>query len=220
MILTCPECETQYFAEDSTIGDSGRTVKCDACGHSWFVSPAGSAPESATQAHQAYRQKLHLRKVEQTRKVITTVWAAAFGLALAILGGLYLLRQQVVQAWPQSASAYAMLGLQVNRFELDFIDSQAERYFDGTTPILEVRGIVINRADHSVSAPMVRVELISDEGTILDTALASITPSTLPVAAQASFIARIEDPPFEAFELELSFVTEASVQTSETEDAS
>ncbi|HAQ77304.1 MAG TPA: hypothetical protein DCR96_12515, partial [Hyphomonas sp.] len=23
MILTCPNCETQYFADDSTIGESG-----------------------------------------------------------------------------------------------------------------------------------------------------------------------------------------------------
>ena len=39
MILTCPHCETQYFADDSTIGESGRTVKCAACGGSWFVEP-------------------------------------------------------------------------------------------------------------------------------------------------------------------------------------
>jgi predicted Zn finger-like uncharacterized protein len=35
MILTCPECATSYFVDDSRIPEAGRTVKCASCGHRW-----------------------------------------------------------------------------------------------------------------------------------------------------------------------------------------
>ena len=38
MILTCPECATSYFADDSSIG-AGRTVRCAACGNTWRAEP-------------------------------------------------------------------------------------------------------------------------------------------------------------------------------------
>jgi predicted Zn finger-like uncharacterized protein len=35
MILTCPECATSYFVDDSRIAGAGRTVKCSSCGARW-----------------------------------------------------------------------------------------------------------------------------------------------------------------------------------------
>ena len=35
MILTCPECATSYFVDDSKIPAEGRAVKCAACGARW-----------------------------------------------------------------------------------------------------------------------------------------------------------------------------------------
>ncbi|WP_374345707.1 DUF3426 domain-containing protein [Phenylobacterium sp.] len=39
MILTCPECATSYFVDDSKIPAEGRKVKCASCSHRWFVDP-------------------------------------------------------------------------------------------------------------------------------------------------------------------------------------
>lgn len=39
MILTCPSCATRYYADDSSIGAAGRSVRCAACAHTWFVEP-------------------------------------------------------------------------------------------------------------------------------------------------------------------------------------
>ncbi|THD82646.1 MAG: DUF3426 domain-containing protein [Phenylobacterium sp.] len=63
MILTCPECATSYFVDDSRIPEAGRTVKCASCGARWtakremgeFTSAdeaeAAPAPEPAAAPH-------------------------------------------------------------------------------------------------------------------------------------------------------------------------
>ncbi|MEO0607727.1 MAG: MJ0042-type zinc finger domain-containing protein [Pseudomonadota bacterium] len=207
MILTCPECETQYFAEDSTIGESGRTVKCAACGHSWFVGPEGATPgDSVLGAHEAYRLKVRERRRRKSRAAALSAWTTTVAAALVILAGLLAFRGEVVKRWPESASTYAALGLPVNRFGLEFLDTEAERFFDGTTPILEVRGAVQNMTGRTVSAPNVRVLLLDDQGAQVAQAFAPIMPTSIPAEATALFSARIENPPFESFELELDFV--------------
>lgn len=207
MILTCPECETQYFADDNTIGESGRTVKCATCGHSWFVGPDGASEgANALGAHETYRLKVRERRRRKSHAAAMSAWTATAAAFLVIVTGLVLFRGEVVKRWPESATTYAAIGMPVNRFGLDFLETEAERYFDGTTPILEVRGAVQNTAGRTVSAPLVRVILLDDQGVKVAEAFAQITPSSIPEDAQAVFAARVENPPFESFELELDLV--------------
>jgi predicted Zn finger-like uncharacterized protein len=39
MILTCPNCGTQYVVKDGAIPPEGRQVRCAACKHSWHQAP-------------------------------------------------------------------------------------------------------------------------------------------------------------------------------------
>ena len=58
MILTCPDCGTQYVVKDGAIPPEGRQVRCAACKHSWHqdpepVEPLELQPEAAISEVQA-----------------------------------------------------------------------------------------------------------------------------------------------------------------------
>jgi len=54
MILTCPNCSTQYVVKDGAIPPQGRQVRCASCKHSWHQDPDASAePETAPEAQMA-----------------------------------------------------------------------------------------------------------------------------------------------------------------------
>ncbi len=44
MILTCPNCGTQYVVKDGAIPPQGRQVRCASCKHSWHQDPEPDAP--------------------------------------------------------------------------------------------------------------------------------------------------------------------------------
>ena len=71
---------------------------------------------------------------------------------------------------------------------------------------------VVNLDNESVRAPRVRVTLLDDAGGEVAQAFAAVTPADIPGQTQARFSARIENPPFESFELELSFVPADTAQ--------
>jgi predicted Zn finger-like uncharacterized protein len=49
MILTCPNCDTQYVVKDGAIPPEGRQVRCAACKHSWHQNPEeGVVPATRT----------------------------------------------------------------------------------------------------------------------------------------------------------------------------
>jgi predicted Zn finger-like uncharacterized protein len=49
MILICPNCSARFMIDASALGDTGRTVRCGACGHSWLQLPE-PAPPAAEEA--------------------------------------------------------------------------------------------------------------------------------------------------------------------------
>lgn len=55
MILTCPNCGTQYVVKDGAIPPQGRQVRCAACKHSWHQEPDGAvSPEGHQPPEDAY----------------------------------------------------------------------------------------------------------------------------------------------------------------------
>lgn len=214
MILTCPSCETQYFADDSTIGESGRTVKCAACGISWFVEP--NQPQEAVRtppaaAHEIYRERVREQRRRKSRMAALVSWLATAGIFFVMGVAAIMYRNEVVKVWPQAGGAYKYVGFKVNRFGLDFEDIERSRTFNDTIPIVTVSGKTLNVSRSSVETPAVKVDLKDERGAIVATTYGRIRPDRLDAGEAGNFQVVVEQAPMESFEIELSFVDREDV---------
>jgi len=241
MILTCTSCSTRYYADDASIGAAGRTVRCAACGHSWFAEPATVAGEAEDRAgrpepltrerverlRRAAEQlgpapsaaaKFRAQQAERMRRerarAAIAAWGATGAALAASAAGMVVFRQDVAEIWPNSASAFAAVGLDVNVYGLEFFDLAVERAFDGPTPILLVSGEVRNIGREDKLVPPVRITLRdSSSREIYDTVHALNAP-TMPAGAATPFQIRLENPPVDAVDLEASFASFAEAAQS------
>jgi predicted Zn finger-like uncharacterized protein len=213
MILTCPKCETQYFADDSTIGESGRTVKCNACTHAWHVPPPGakSAAAATAPAHEVYRERVREQRRQKSRFAALASWLVTATAFFAIGLGSVLLRNDVVKAWPQSAALYKRIGFPVNRYGLEFADIERSRTFNDTVPVVTVSGRARNVARTTVQTPAIRVLLKDEKGKTVVTTYGTTDARTLAPGAAGRFEIIIAQAPMESYEIELSFVDRKSV---------
>lgn len=231
MILVCPSCDTRYFAEDSAVGKEGRRVRCASCGHSWFAKAAeesgGSAPEDAgltreqverlrqTAAansasskgpHSEFRAKEVARRKKSRAMAAWTGWGAGFVIFTGFVGGLIVFRESVVQAWPRAASLYQLVGLDANRFGLQFVNVGAKRSFEGTTPVLTVSGQAVNRGSQPRIAPRLRVSLRDEKGKEVgfwEDSIANV--ASIAPGQSVDFVTLKRSPPLETFDLQVTF---------------
>ena len=232
MILVCPSCGTKYTLPDAKLGDTGRNVRCRACGHSWFAKPqhqlevessvqddsgltraqverlrqkAQSNAEGKTGPHAEIREKE--RKKRARNRMIAATFAWVLGGAILVGAGIssFVYREQVVQMWPKTASVFAMAGLEVNRFGLEFTDLAAQRSFDGTTPILTITGEVKNVSETHRPAPLVQIKLMTETGEPVHTESVSLFDEVVPPGASSGFSARIVSPPMDSYNLDVHF---------------
>jgi predicted Zn finger-like uncharacterized protein len=231
MILTCPECATRYFVPDDKVGPDGRTVKCSSCGNRWTAhgEPAlelfVDADEGATvrlspdlgsddkpvsdlpgeELPKVFRQKADTSR--RVREAATTgiVWAGMAVALTALVGAGVIFRGKVVEIWPASASAYAGVGLPVNRLGLTIEDVRPEPVLQDSHAALAVTGIIRNVEDKAASAPALRVVLRNKAGKIVAVKVASPADPKIPPGGVRHFVVTLLDPPTTAAELEVSF---------------
>ena len=142
MILTCPACATSYFVPDEAIGPNGRRVRCKACGHDWRATledaPLELEPEAAPteeveaaprydtfaetpapELPRAFRAKAERKRRVRQAAAAGAAWAAAAAVALGLLTGAVLFREEIARAFPSAAGVYRSLGLDVNTVGLE-----------------------------------------------------------------------------------------------------
>lgn len=242
MILACPSCSTRYFADDGTIGPSGRTVRCAACAHEWYAEPqlvladgdreksapltrerverlrrAADQPGPAPSAAARYRQQQNERMRRDRMRAAVVAWGATGAALAASATGAVAFRQDVAELWPRSASAFAAVGLDVNVYGLEFANLSVERAFEGPTPVLMVSGEVHNIGRDAKEAPPVRITLRDGHSNNLFEVVRAVGTAHIPAGHAAAFQIRLENPPADAVDLEAAFASpgEAARETAQ-----
>jgi predicted Zn finger-like uncharacterized protein len=237
MILTCPSCATRYYADDGSIGASGRSVRCAACTHTWFVEPQlvlkgaefAAEPEPTLTREKVERMRraaaqasvpplssaaqFRARQAERQRKgrirAAVMAWGAT-GVALAATTtSAVAFREDVARVWPKTASAFAAVGLDVNIYGLEFVDLQIEHIYDGPEPVLVVRGAVANMGVGEQPTPVLRFGLRDGKSREIQHVIARMTSPAIAPGGAAPFEIRIENASAEAADLEATFASAA-----------
>lgn len=133
MIVGCPVCRTRYLVDEEALrGQSGRTVRCANCGHTWHqaaspgpaenneeaanadgrIEPALEVPpRPATTLEVPPRQRARPEPPRRRSRWGALRWLlVAVLLALAVLAGVVVARGAVVALWPPAARLYALAG--------------------------------------------------------------------------------------------------------------
>jgi predicted Zn finger-like uncharacterized protein len=239
MILTCPECATSYFVDDSRISPAGRTVKCTSCGARWTatkdpaadepLSPPSSqpaaVPESSTEDSTSaddlevmvvdpppVAPKVEARPAAAKREAAgkVLVWAGSAAVIAALVAAAIAFRGAIVRVWPASQAAYAGVGLPVNSLGLVIEAVRAEPSFAGGRPVLAVSGIVRNVRETPAGAPAIRIRLLDSAGKPVAEKIARPLNASVPGGAQRHFAIAIFDPPAGIRDLEVRFDGQAS----------
>jgi predicted Zn finger-like uncharacterized protein len=231
MILTCPDCATSYFVDDSKIPAEGRLVKCASCGARWTatVEPTlelhASDDEGAVAREPAPPEiedkpareltgedlpKVFRAKADTERRVreaaaTGVIWAGmAAALVLIIALGI-IFRVDVVRLWPRTASAYAGVGLPVNSLGLVIEGVRFEPSLQDGHAALAVSGMIRNIENEPVVTPPLRISLLDAEGKAVATKIARPADARIPPGETRHFAIALLDPPARAKELEVAF---------------
>ncbi|WP_409911867.1 FxLYD domain-containing protein, partial [Hyphomonas sp.] len=176
------------------------------------MQPSSLAEDKpAAPAHEVYREKLREQRRERSRFAAVFSWVLIGGIFAAGTFAAFMFRNDVVKVWPQSAAAYRLAGLEVNRFGLDFADIERARTFNDTIPVVTVTGRAINVARTTVETPGVRVDLRDEKGKVVASRYAFVTPGSLEPGAAGQFGVVVEPAPVESFEIVVSFVDRSAV---------
>jgi predicted Zn finger-like uncharacterized protein len=239
MILTCPECATSYFVDDSRISSAGRTVKCSSCGARWTALPDApqaaeevEAPPAAAAEPAPALDDLVIEEAEprvsppleapvfaprfgraprQEAKGKVLAWAGGAVVVLGLAVAAIVFRGQVVKLAPASQGAYAAVGLPVSALAIENV--HAEPTFQGGQPVLAVSGAIRNSRDVAATAPSLRVSLLDKAGKPVTIKVAKPIDALVPARAVRHFSIAIVDPPASLHDLEVTFETPAQARS-------
>ena len=133
------------------------------------------------------------------------VWAGVAGLAVALIAGVIVFREQVVRLWPASSAAYAGLGFQVGGDGLVLEQVRVQPAYLAGRPVLSISGAIRNVRNVPVEAPPVRLTLLNRAGQPVAAKIARPDDATIPARARKQFTVTMLDPPVTARDLEVRF---------------
>ena len=231
MILTCPQCATRYQTDAAAFPPAGRKVRCAKCGHVWhqegapreaeaepeieIIPPAPPpGPNAALRASAFAPAAVTTSAIAEPTKTKTPGlerYATAGGwltlaLVIFVIGwAAVTFRQNVATLWPQSASLYATLGLDVNARGIAF-DGVAYRHeTEDNQSVLAVTGRIVNISSRELPVPSVRVTLTGGDARELYHWNFKPDVATLAPGKSENFTTRLSSPPAAARHLELHF---------------
>ena len=132
-------------------------------------------------------------------------WAIV-GLVLAsalVLAAMF--RTQLVQVWPKSASAYALIGLAINPTGLTFEKVKAVRIMQDGRAALRVSGAIRNIEQEARDLPPIRIALLDPQGKEVMVQIGRMDGVRIPPRQERYFATVLVEPPAQSRDMSVTF---------------
>ena len=225
MILTCPDCATRYFVDETKLGPQGRKVRCAGCGASWraeadhepldltpavVAAPAEPVLEAPVRPAEAlpksFRAQAEARRRTRQAVAAGVVWAGLAACFVVLMLAAVVFRVQVVRLWPRTAGAYAAVRLPVNPLGLSPEGVQASPGLKDGRAMLFVRGLERNVEAAPRPPAALRVSLYDKGGARLASQVVAVDGEPLKPGEGRAFQAAFTDPPLAGSQVGVDFV--------------
>lgn len=229
MLIVCPNCASEYTLAAERVGTAGRQVRCAVCGETWFAKPTVEAgpgrdlaplpgfsdpsgsPVIDVVAQPVSRAALRRRRSTPPAKSPgrweERVALLAAVLALSGVAAAFALRPALVNAWPESASLFAALGLPTNVVGLELTEVASTVAEEDGKRVLVVEGEIRSAAPFPVGVPRLEFTIADERGdSLYQWSTKAPVPEVMPGEA-ARFTARLASPPPAGRHISVSFRT-------------
>jgi hypothetical protein len=148
------------------------------------------------------------RHQERRRRRLASLrgWAILALVCVVPLAGAVAFPESVTRAAPAAARIYSLAGIEVNIFGFTIRDAASELQTHSNSPLLAVRGEVVNVADRPQTVPALRFVLRDGSGKeAYAWTLDGVGSRKLEPGEATSFLTRVAAPPAHVQEVEIHF---------------
>lgn len=153
----------------------------------------------------AYRAALAITAAQSLTKGSCPGRAFVLAILLVVIGAGLHYRHDVVIAAPAAAGLYALAGLPVNLYGLDFRNIKSHRGFDDGLPVLVVEGEIVNLRNVPSEVPAIRIAVRGEAGESLYSWRVEPPQRMVEANDAVTLRSRLAAPPGGAVEVELRF---------------
>jgi predicted Zn finger-like uncharacterized protein len=214
MLIVCPTCSSEFAIEAERIGPTGRVVRCATCRGAWFVPPVETEAAPLEPGRGARRGVRGRGKPAgfggaPVQEGSTALLVLAIGLTL-VIGMALAFRTTIVKTVPESAAAFALIGLPVNLVGLQLAGVTSEMTHEPGGPVLVVAGEITNPTARPVSIPPLALTIEGHGGELLYNWQDRSHRGELAPQETRRFQARLPQPPPEGQRVVVAFTPGAT----------
>ncbi len=213
MIVTCPSCATRYLVDPTTLGETGRMVRCARCTHVWTQAPPEDMPKRVDVIRPPDEPApippgSNLPAIpERGDGASPAGWIALVLALVVVIGGGLAGRDHIVAAWPQAAQLYELVGLtrESPAPGLELRNVQRSITVENEQTIVVVSGEIANLSSQTVRLPNIVARVLDKDERVLESWILTPASAQLGPGETIEFSDRFADPPMGAVRLLVVF---------------
>ena len=170
-------------------------------------SPPPAMPAHAAQEQEDVVEQVVTARTPLRRRMLVGAGWLVLGLLVLVIGWAAYAYRDIIVTWvPQASSIYSAVGLNATAQGLDITDVAYQNQIGQSQDVLVVSGNIINRSEHELNVPGMRVALFDVDKHELFHWTFVPGVSTLQPGESARFQTRLSSPPAVTSNLEIRFV--------------